>query len=118
IVLLFLPALLAEQVSDHRDTRDERDALILNLVLAREQSADDRGAMVLYQHGGRCGPDGGGWPKSVGLRAVHYVRYFLVQVELDVVAVGHLRNNIQRNADVLPLDRIENLPGQPSVGSR
>ena len=50
IVLLLVARLVAEQVPDHRDVGDERNPLVMICILAGEQAADYRGAMVLDQH--------------------------------------------------------------------
>ena len=55
---------------------------------------------------------------SVLFCAVDDVGNFFVEIKLDVVALGDLRHDVERDADVLTVDRVENLSGQSGVGRR
>ena len=118
VVLLLVARFVAEQVAEHRDARDERHALVVDLILAGEQAADYCGAMVLDEHGGRGGADSRRGTERRVLGAVDDVGNFLIQIEFDVVALGNLRHDVERDADVLAVDRVEDLSGQSRVGRR
>ena len=57
-------------------------------------------------------------PRVAFCGAVDDVGNLFIEVELDVVAFGNLRHDIERDADVLALDRVEDLTGQSGVGRR
>ncbi len=110
---LAVPRLVLEEAADPRQVAQERHLVDARLLVVLDEAAEHDDLAVVHEHRGferaLVGDDVGG---AHELRLARDARDFLEDGELHRAALGHLRRDLEGEADVLALDGLERVSGE------